>query len=919
MPRIICGTAQTQGRFVFQSLKCLFPDNHDEARKGSVEAKYPVLYLPYNHKLTLSDLQYYQHPVYVTEERPTELSYQKSEIFPIEIKHFTTNQPVGTHLYDIVTESKQTTNPRTSIAQKDDPYNLDTLPTNTYKFDAALDESILKVFKHGRRQGYSESQDSKESNSSSQNTSHKVSNNPSDSLYKNSSYYVPRSNHSELALILSQDSQTKDSYDGPDSYNPPAIINSYGTPSEQSGDIFPPLDMFETLKPPAQKESHTYPLDIYNFPSPVNSHQSQSFPATYKPPSVIQTYKLPSFPDTYKSPLLADNYKSVKIYKLPSPEDSYGPPSLTKVRTPEPADTDQSLSMETYKPQSPEDSYGPPSFMNIYKPPSLMDNYHPSSTQTYNLSSPEGSYGLPSLMDVYKPPSSVNVDNLSLPKNTHKLPSSVDDYKSSPPTEKDKLPLVMEKYKPIPHMNVYKLPSSMDISNLSPPTPTMKPYKTPRPADENKPPLHDDTYKPPLMNYPQPNDSFDKSPPHNDERPLNVIHKFPSFKRPHKQHMSSDVTITDSYAMPLSEDQHKHNSSSEDGLSDDDGYPQYDTQDHDTHVYDTYDSTKDHISHDDSHGPDHDHIYNHEPREYYHHHHHHHHHQSHDYEDHEIPAAHPPSKDHYHHPPLDEYEAGVPHDHYRGQIYHHDPKEHYSDHHLHDYDDHELPAVHRPTKYKYRYPSSYVYTVETPPEEPYPTKEMIGNLTTPSNGMVGSFTPPANNMVEPATSSPPDMTQGPPPPLKDMVEVPPPPPNDMYGASPHLPLDMYMNHLYPVEGLYGVHHPIDVYGTLTTTNSASIMTETPVTSTTPMEKKPPSRYYYLGHKLWLVPVYGTGILLIQMLYLLLKAIARHKAVTPFNFFTKLDSRNLESQRQQELDSSTERVTEALETAEYRYM
>jgi len=851
----------------------------------------------------MSDLQYYQHPFYVSEERPTELSYQKSEIFPTEIKPFTINQPIGTHLYDIYTESKQTTSPRTSIAQKDDPYNLDTLPTNTYKFDAALDESILNVFKHGQRQGYSESQDSKQSNSSSQNTSHKVSNNPSDDLYKNSAYYVPLSNHSELALILSQDSQTKDSYDGPDSYNPPAIVNSYGAPFEQSGDIFPPLDMYKTLKPPTQNKSHTYPLDIYNFPSPVNSHQSQSFPATYKPPSIIQIYKPPSLEDTYKSPLLVNNYKPVKIYKHPSPEDSYGPPLLTEVFIPpEPVGTDQSLSTETYKTQSPEDSYGPPSLMNIYKPPSLMDNYHPSSMETYNLSSPEGSYGIPSFMDIYKPPSSVNVYNFSLPTNTQKLPSSVDDYKTSPPTGRDKLPLIMEMYKPITDVNVYKLPSSMDISNLSPPAPPpMKPYKTLPPADENKPPLHDDMYKPPLMNYPQPNASFDKSPPYNNERPLNVIKKFPSFKSPHKQRMSSDITITDSYAMSVSEDQPQHNSSSEDGLSDNSGYTHYDTQDHDSHVYAKYDSTKHHISHDDSHGPDHDHIYNHEPKEYYYHH------QSHDYEDHEILVAHPPSKDHYHHPPLDEYKEEVPRDHNRDHIYHHDPKEHYSDHHLHDYVDQELPAVHRPTKYNYRYPSSYVYTVENPlPEEPSPPKAMVGDLTSPSNTMVGSSTPPATNTVEPATSPPPDMTQGPPPPPKDMVEVPRSPPNDMYGASPHLPLDMYLDHLYPVEGIYGIHHPTYVYGTHPTTEE-------------PMEKKPPSAYYYLGRKLWLVPVYATFILLVQMLYLLLKAIARHKTVTPFNYFTKLHSRSLESQRQQELDSSTEHVTESLETAKYRYM
>jgi hypothetical protein len=555
--------------------------------------------------------------------------------------------------------------------------------------------------------------------------------------------------------------------------------------------------------------------------------------------------------------------------------------------------------METNKPQSSEDSYGPPSPTNIYEPPALKDTYYPSSMETYNLPSPEGSYASPSLMDIYKPSTSVNV-NFSVPTNTHKPPFSVDDYKTFPPAERDKLPLVMDSHKPTTHINVYKFPSSTDISNLSPPP--MKFYITPLPADENRSPLYayNDTYKPPIMNYPQPNASFDKSPPYNDDSPLSP------FKGLHKPYTSSDITIKDSYTMPLSEeDQPEHNSS-----SDDEGYPEYDTQDHDSHDHDTYDNTKDHISHNshDSHR---------DPNKYYHYHHHH----SYDNEDHEIPAAHPPSKDHYHHPALYEYEGGVPQDHYRDHTHHHDPNEHYSDHHLQDYDEYELPALHRPIKHNYLYPSSHVYKVETPslPEEPSPRQEMMEYLTSPSNGMVGSSTPPANNMDEPATSPPPDMTQGPPPPPKDMVEVPPPPPKTMYGASPYLPMDMYANHLYPVEDMYGVHPPIYEYGTPTPTKSSDNMTEAPQTSTTPMEKKKPHAFYYLGRKLWLFPVFATGILLVQMLLLLLKAIVKHKVKRPYDFFTNLQSRNLKSRRKQELDSSTEHVTKALETAEYRYI
>jgi hypothetical protein len=188
---------------------------------------------------------------------------------------------------------------------------------------------------------------------------------------------------------------------------------------------------------------------------------------------------------------------------------------------------------------------------------------------------------------------------------------------------------------------------------------------------------------------------------------------------------------------------------------------------------------------------------------------------------------------------------------------------------------------------------------------------MMGDLTPPSNGMVGSSTPPANNTDE--TLPPPDMNQGPPPPPKDMVEVPPPTPEAMYGASPYLPMDMYSDHLYPV------HPPIYEYGTPTPTTSSANMTEAPQTSTTPMEKKQPHAFYYLGRKLWLFPVLATGILLVQMLYLLLKAIARHKVKSPYDFFTNLERRKLKSRRKQQLDSSTEQVTKALETAEYRYI
>jgi hypothetical protein len=120
----------------------------------------------------------------------------------------------------------------------------------------------------------------------------------------------------------------------------------------------------------------------------------------------------------------------------------------------------------------------------------------------------------------------------------------------------------------------------------------------------------------------------------------------------------------------------------------------------------------------------------------------------------------------------------------------------------------------------------------------------------------------------------------------DMYGAPPPPPMDMYGAPPPLP-----------NSTYGV----------------------PQNTTMPMEEKPLVTYYHFGRKLWLLPLYAGMFFIAHVLLLLLKAISRHKILAPYNFYTSIQGRNLKQYSQRELDNTTQQVTKALDTAEYKFM
>lgn len=91
-----------------------------------------------------------------------------------------------------------------------------------------------------------------------------------------------------------------------------------------------------------------------------------------------------------------------------------------------------------------------------------------------------------------------------------------------------------------------------------------------------------------------------------------------------------------------------------------------------------------------------------------------------------------------------------------------------------------------------------------------------------------------------------------------------------------------------------------------------------VTTPGPEEKrnKKPYSYYYIGRKLWYLPMYFSAYFAAYITSLLVKAIARHKIRYPLEYWT---SRSLGKWfNKRELELVTEVITKALEATEHRY-
>ena len=86
----------------------------------------------------------------------------------------------------------------------------------------------------------------------------------------------------------------------------------------------------------------------------------------------------------------------------------------------------------------------------------------------------------------------------------------------------------------------------------------------------------------------------------------------------------------------------------------------------------------------------------------------------------------------------------------------------------------------------------------------------------------------------------------------------------------------------------------------------------------PEEKrnKRPYTFYYIGRKLWYLPMYFSAYFAAYITAILVKAIARHKIRYPLQYWTGRSLGNRFNKR--ELELVTEVITKALETTEHRY-
>lgn len=150
----------------------------------------------------------------------------------------------------------------------------------------------------------------------------------------------------------------------------------------------------------------------------------------------------------------------------------------------------------------------------------------------------------------------------------------------------------------------------------------------------------------------------------------------------------------------------------------------------------------------------------------------------------------------------------------------------------------------------------------------------------------------------PAPASP-----APPPPMAE-EDLSPPPANDAgYGQLPQ-----YLDHDPKGHGydFYGYDHHPPVYHEVETTT-----TEAPEDQRV---NKGQYSYYYLGRKLWYIPLYFSIYFIIYVTVLILKSIARHKVQFKHNF----DHKHRKARRMN-IDDLHRNVTKAIENSENKYM
>jgi hypothetical protein len=113
---------------------------------------------------------------------------------------------------------------------------------------------------------------------------------------------------------------------------------------------------------------------------------------------------------------------------------------------------------------------------------------------------------------------------------------------------------------------------------------------------------------------------------------------------------------------------------------------------------------------------------------------------------------------------------------------------------------------------------------------------------------------------------------------------------------------------------HSYYHPPPPYPTYQPQQANNTYLPVPITyGPEEYRNKKPYTYYYIGRKLWYIPLYFSVYFIIYIASLLVKSIARHKIKYPVSYWAGYDKRALG-----ELELTTEQITKALTTAEHRY-
>ncbi|KAF5275346.1 hypothetical protein FQR65_LT04174 [Abscondita terminalis] len=129
-----------------------------------------------------------------------------------------------------------------------------------------------------------------------------------------------------------------------------------------------------------------------------------------------------------------------------------------------------------------------------------------------------------------------------------------------------------------------------------------------------------------------------------------------------------------------------------------------------------------------------------------------------------------------------------------------------------------------------------------------------------------------------------------------------PPPEDMsFGKFPQ-----YLDHDPHDHSFYHHHHDHDIYHEVHTTTAAT-------TTSTEVPRAGHYSYYYLGRKLWYIPLYFSVYFIVYVTVLILKSIARHK-IQFSHYFDKG-----RSARQLNVDVLNQTIITAIEKTKNKYM